>query len=188
MLPCDLFSLILATNTSACSNSKDNQQTLQILIKQLLKSKESPSVRDHNSLIRKLVGWNTILQEYLNDNYLTDVQTINYPRELSEDPMLKKIQEFRIRIKILSEIEKKKTKRLVFDDEEVQEEDEVEDEQVEEDDTVEEACKHYIFASTMPPGRHQFLLYCPRTERAFCQEVIVHPNTFDPFPEYPINV
>jgi hypothetical protein len=46
-------------------------------------------------------------------------------------------------------------------------------------------CEVFAFAAFLPPGVHQFLIYCPKTDRVFCKEVVVDLNSKDYFPELP---
>jgi hypothetical protein len=43
----------------------------------------------------------------------------------------------------------------------------------------------FAYAAFLPPGLHQFLIYCPETHRAFCKQVVIDVNGRDFFPEYP---
>ena len=42
-----------------------------------------------------------------------------------------------------------------------------------------------MYAAILPPGQHQFLIYCPKTKRAFCKDLVVDLNECDQYPEYP---
>ena len=44
---------------------------------------------------------------------------------------------------------------------------------------------NYVYANFLPPGQHQFLIYSPRTNRAYLKSMMVHHNTKDHFPEMP---
>lgn len=46
-------------------------------------------------------------------------------------------------------------------------------------------CTIYIYTAILPPGQHQFLLYDPKTHRAFCKDLIVDINECEQYPEYP---
>lgn len=46
-------------------------------------------------------------------------------------------------------------------------------------------CTTFIYAAYLPPGMHQFIIYCPKTKRAFCKDVVVDLNECEPFPEFP---
>ena len=46
-------------------------------------------------------------------------------------------------------------------------------------------CDTFIYAAYLPPGLHQFVLYCPATHRAFCKDFIVDLSASDLYPEYP---
>ena len=46
-------------------------------------------------------------------------------------------------------------------------------------------CDNYIYAAYLPAGLHQFLIYCPKTKRVFCADLIVELSNLDPYPEYP---
>jgi len=48
-------------------------------------------------------------------------------------------------------------------------------------------CDTFIYAAYLPPGLHQFVIYCPHTKRAFCKDLIVDLNHIDPYPEFPKN-
>jgi len=37
----------------------------------------------------------------------------------------------------------------------------------EKDDKFKE-CTNFVYAVYLPPGHHQFIIYCPKTHRAFC--------------------
>lgn len=43
----------------------------------------------------------------------------------------------------------------------------------------------FVFAGLLPPGYHQFLIYDPQLERAFCKDVVIKLSDRDFFPEYP---
>jgi hypothetical protein len=44
----------------------------------------------------------------------------------------------------------------------------------------------YVYASFLPPGYHQLLIYDPAQERAFVKDFIVGMNRKDFYPEYPL--
>ena len=44
----------------------------------------------------------------------------------------------------------------------------------------------FIYAAYLKPGHHQFLIYCPKTKRAFFQHIIVQLNTCENYPEFPL--
>ena len=44
----------------------------------------------------------------------------------------------------------------------------------------------FIYATFLPPGYHQMLIYDPESRRAFCKDIIVGMNHKDFYPEYPI--
>lgn len=46
-------------------------------------------------------------------------------------------------------------------------------------------CTIFVYAAYLPPGNHQFLIYCPKTRRAFCKDIVVDLCEVEPFPEYP---
>jgi len=49
-------------------------------------------------------------------------------------------------------------------------------------------CGHYVFAAMLEPGYHQFIIYDPEVERAFCKEFILDINHGQIFyPELPAN-
>lgn len=41
------------------------------------------------------------------------------------------------------------------------------------------------YAAFLPPGVHNFLIYCPKTDRLFCKEVVIDLNSKDFYPELP---
>lgn len=46
-------------------------------------------------------------------------------------------------------------------------------------------CSTFVFAAYLPPGLHQFAIYCPLTDKLYCEEILVNLSYFDHFPEYP---
>lgn len=46
-------------------------------------------------------------------------------------------------------------------------------------------CLTFVYAAYLQPGLHQFLIYCPKTKRAFCKDIVIDLNSCDSFPEYP---
>ena len=46
-------------------------------------------------------------------------------------------------------------------------------------------CNTFVYAAFLPPGMHQFLIYCPKTHRLFCKDIIIDLNSFDDYPEFP---
>lgn len=46
-------------------------------------------------------------------------------------------------------------------------------------------CSTFVYAAYLPPGLHQFILYCPHTHRAFCKDIVVGLSECEPFPEFP---
>ena len=46
-------------------------------------------------------------------------------------------------------------------------------------------CDTFIYAAYLPPGLHQFIIYCPTTHRAFCKDFVVDLSTSDQYPECP---
>ena len=49
----------------------------------------------------------------------------------------------------------------------------------------EENVLSFVYASFLPPGMHQFLIYCPKTDRVFCKEVAIDLNSLELYPEFP---
>ena len=45
---------------------------------------------------------------------------------------------------------------------------------------------YFIYATFLPPGYHQMLIYDPDSRRAFIKDIIVGMNHKDFYPEYPI--
>ena len=46
---------------------------------------------------------------------------------------------------------------------------------------------HYVYAAYLKPGYHQFIIYDPLIDKAFCQEMIVGLNCYQQiYPELPI--
>jgi hypothetical protein len=45
--------------------------------------------------------------------------------------------------------------------------------------------QEFIYSGFLPPGLHQFLIYCPESNRAFCKQVVIDVNGKDFFPDYP---
>lgn len=43
----------------------------------------------------------------------------------------------------------------------------------------------FVYSTFLPAGHHQFFIWCPKTKRAFCKDLIVHQNTVDIYPELP---
>lgn len=50
---------------------------------------------------------------------------------------------------------------------------------------IEEDCSTFVYAEYLPPGLHQLIIYCPKTQRAFCKEFIVDLNQCDSYPDMP---
>jgi len=47
-------------------------------------------------------------------------------------------------------------------------------------------CKNsFVYAAWLKPGYHQFVIYEPIEERAFCQEIFVEPSRYEAYPELP---
>ena len=46
-------------------------------------------------------------------------------------------------------------------------------------------CSQFVYAAHLPPGLHQFLIYCPKTKRLFCKDIFVDLASSHYFPEYP---
>ena len=88
MLPCDIFSLAVASSSSLCFQSKELSEKLQGAIFGCLEGRRKGTATSENNLasstLQKLSGWSLILDDFLHQNYLTDVQTFNYPREPME--------------------------------------------------------------------------------------------------------
>ena len=49
-------------------------------------------------------------------------------------------------------------------------------------------CSTFVYAAHLPPGHHQFLIYCPKTKRLFIKDIFVDLSSPHFFPEYPISV
>ena len=47
------------------------------------------------------------------------------------------------------------------------------------------ACTTFVYAAYLPPGLHQFIIYCPVTRRAFCKDVVIDLSASDFYPEFP---
>ena len=50
---------------------------------------------------------------------------------------------------------------------------------------MDKTCTLFVYAACLPPGQHQFLIYCPKTTRVFVKDFVVDLNECEPFPEYP---
>jgi len=48
-------------------------------------------------------------------------------------------------------------------------------------------CDTFIYAAYLPPGLHQFIIYCPITKRVYCKDLIVDLSHADLYPEFPSN-
>lgn len=46
-------------------------------------------------------------------------------------------------------------------------------------------CSTFVYAAHLPPGHHQFLIYCPKSKRLFVKDVFVDLSSPYFFPEYP---
>ena len=46
-------------------------------------------------------------------------------------------------------------------------------------------CETYVYGAYLPSGIHEFVIYCPETQRAFCQEVPIDLSKLDYFTESP---
>ena len=47
------------------------------------------------------------------------------------------------------------------------------------DDPIPELeCSSFVFTQILPPGLHKILIYCPKSDRAFCKEFILDLNSF----------
>mmetsp|Transcript_28843 Transcript_28843/g.43553 ORF Transcript_28843/g.43553 Transcript_28843/m.43553 type:complete len:187 (+) Transcript_28843:941-1501(+) len=44
----------------------------------------------------------------------------------------------------------------------------------------------FVYATFLPPGYHQILIYDPMLERAFCHDLVLNLNQKDFYPEYPL--
>ena len=44
---------------------------------------------------------------------------------------------------------------------------------------------NFVYAAYLPPGLHQFLIYCPKTDRLFVKDVMVDVSHGNYFSEYP---
>lgn len=45
---------------------------------------------------------------------------------------------------------------------------------------------HYVFATFLEPGYHQFIIYDPLVEKAYCQEMVIEFNDYQLlYPEMP---
>ena len=50
---------------------------------------------------------------------------------------------------------------------------------------IDEDCKTFVYGAYLPPGLHQFIIYCPKTKRAFIKDVVIDVNACDAWPEFP---
>ena len=46
-------------------------------------------------------------------------------------------------------------------------------------------CDTFVYAAYLPPGLHQFVIYCPSTKRAFCKDIMIGLSESDHYPELP---
>jgi len=40
-------------------------------------------------------------------------------------------------------------------------------------------CSTFVYAAYLPPGRHQFLIYCPIRKSLFCKDIVIDLNSSD---------
>ena len=53
---------------------------------------------------------------------------------------------------------------------------------------VEENCEVFVYATYLPAGRHQFLIYCPVRKKVFVKDVVIDLNSLDVYPEFPAKI
>lgn len=46
-------------------------------------------------------------------------------------------------------------------------------------------CVSYVYAAYLPPGIHQFLIFCPKTQRLFVKDIVIDLNQSYIYSEYP---
>ena len=46
-------------------------------------------------------------------------------------------------------------------------------------------CSTFAYATFLPPGRHQLLIYCPVNKKVYCKDVVIDLNKFDLYMNYP---
>ena len=112
------------------------------------------------------------MYDMCNDNQVTDVETINQPATIMNS---KADQENQRRAELRKRwSEKKKTEGRVDETRQMGSSpllsyDDTED-QIQTPRSVKGTQeKTFVYAAILPPGLHQFLIYCPKTKRAFCK-------------------
>ena len=50
---------------------------------------------------------------------------------------------------------------------------------------VSSTCSTYVYAAYLPPGLHQFLIYCPVMKKLYVKDVFIDLSNLRYFPEYP---
>ena len=104
----------------------------------------------------KLDGWPLVLEQFMGENYLTDMITVNAPTDLFEEVLGTKY----VHRPLQSE---SKTIQMHRDKQ-------ARDKKLN---------QYFVYAGFVPPGPHQILIYCPTTEKVFCKEIVADLNGFD---------
>ena len=85
MMRADLFTLMCITQTKSYVSSHKESNKLKKAAQKYLEYQNEPIVPDHHKAIgKKLSGWNRILFDICNFNYITDVLAINQRQDLAE--------------------------------------------------------------------------------------------------------
>ena len=84
MLRADLFTLMSITQSKQFMKQRRNSTGIKTSVVNICR--KSQRIDDNVELIQKLKGWNRILFDKMNDNFLTDVFTLNQPDDLNVEP------------------------------------------------------------------------------------------------------
>jgi hypothetical protein len=122
-----------------------------------LTKSQNLSVDDQH--VQYLMGWQKeLIVDKCLRNEVQDVLLVNFPSDLRPRPPVE------INLNDSASMESPMTK-------------------IEDPTPKNKQCSTFVYAAYLPPGLHQFLIYCPKTKRAFCKDIVVDLSECEPFPE-----
>lgn len=159
MMRADYFSLLsISQSIHTVTNLTQIKAIKRGLMANLSKTQD---LRQEDQHVAYLHGWQRrlIIDKCLR-NEVQDVQSVNFPSKLC-----------RTDVKVTESNQSEASQSLLEKNEKAL--------------PADKECTIYVYAAILPPGQHQFMIYCPKTNRAFCKDLIIGLNECEQFPEYP---
>ena len=162
MMRADLFTLLSVGSSKELTPSSKYGKVINKGVEQFLLQNQDSVFPDIKNYAK---GWELIMNDKCNNNACQDVEAINMPSGYEIVPNKPEEKEMMtliggVLVPMMNRNKKPK------------------------DDGYKQ-CNTFIYAAYLPPGLHQFIIYCPVTKRVFCKDIIINLNSFDDYCDHP---